>query len=164
MLLRTILSFTQPHSIHTVWHTRILYKKSPSSPKINHSITLGIEFQLLTKMRGFVVYSTLKHIHDRTTHRGRKYVRNWGSLRCTETCVWGFISHLIRLGLNPFRVPKTLGGWTIGITTNCDSCGVRAKVTQNYIQLKNVCGKIFVVDVGTGRRAVRNVVICQNSE
>jgi hypothetical protein len=45
-------------------------KKSPSSPKTNHSVTLGIKFQLLPKMRRFVVYSTLKHIHDRTMYRG----------------------------------------------------------------------------------------------
>jgi len=67
-------------------------------------------------------------------------------------------------GLNPFRMPKTLGGWNIGIATNCDFSGVRAKVTRNYMQVKTVCGKMFVVDVGSGRYAVRNVVTHQNLE
>jgi galactokinase len=62
-------------------------------------------------------------------------------------------------GLNPFRMSKTLGGLTIGIATNCDFSGVRAKVTRNYKQLKVICGKMFVVDVGTGRHAVRNIII-----
>ena len=39
-------------------------------------MTLGTKFQILPKMRGFVVYSTLKHINDSTMHRGRYYVRN----------------------------------------------------------------------------------------
>ena len=67
-------------------------------------------------------------------------------------------------GINPFRMPKTLGGWTIGIATNCDFSGVRAKATRNYMQFKTVYGKMFVVDVGIGRYAVRNVITRQNSE
>ena len=67
-------------------------------------------------------------------------------------------------GINPFRMPKILGGWTIGIATNCDFSGVRAKVTRNYMQLKTVYGETFVVDEGIGRYAVRNIVTHQNSE
>ena len=63
-------------------------------------------------------------------------------------------------GINPFRMHKILGGWNIGIATNCDFSGVRAKVTRNYMQLKTV----FVVFVGIRRYAVRNVVPRQNSE
>ena len=48
---------------------RLPSREDHNSNAFNPSITVGFNFPLLTRTNGFILYSNLAHLHDRTAHR-----------------------------------------------------------------------------------------------
>ena len=48
---------------------RLPSREDNNSHAFNPYITMGLNFQLLTRTNGFIIYSTLTRLHDLTAHR-----------------------------------------------------------------------------------------------
>ena len=69
-------------------------------------MTLGFKFQLFPREKGFKSCSNLKCIQDRTSHRGRRHVKYYKSVQCTEVVIEGLIEMWMRTVHGKFGVEK----------------------------------------------------------
>jgi hypothetical protein len=101
-------------------------------------MTPRFKLQLLAMMKGFLVSSHLKSIHDHPAHQGHGYVKNWRSVQGTETVIEG--SKYSSYCMYSYGIHKLYVFNTVFLCVSCDCCINQQLTRQTSLTVLGLVG------------------------